>query len=190
MSPTISAKTAVPFVYRLILLTIEPFFAVMGSILVFRDPATYAGSTTRHLVSFTPDTKFLYTALGGSWLFFAFVEAVILRFFDEYVNLENWLQYLDRLKLPGSSFSVRMLIFKLHSLSLWRVLCLGMLLSDIPFMFSMAQGVGGWDHFFNLAEWTVEDWVATASTAPMVLTRIFIVLGIGLRTGGPARKND
>lgn len=101
MSPTVSAKTAVPFLYRTILLTIEPFLAVMGSILVFRDPATYAGSTTRHLVSFTPNTKFLYTALGGSWLYFALVEAVVLRFFDEYVKLEfrNLSQCLRGLEL-------------------------------------------------------------------------------------------
>lgn len=78
-----SAKAAVPFVFRLILLTIEPLFAVMGSILVFTDPATYASSVTRHSVTFSPDTTFLYTSLGGAWLYFAFMEAVILRLTDE-----------------------------------------------------------------------------------------------------------
>lgn len=80
---TASAKVAVPFLYRLILLTIEPLFAVMGSLLVLTDPATYASSVTRHSVTFSPDTTFLYTALAGAWLYFAFVEAVVLRATDE-----------------------------------------------------------------------------------------------------------
>lgn len=68
------------------------------------------------------------------------------------------------------------------SLFLWRVLCVGMLISDTLFFFSMAQGVGGWGHYLDLTEWTTEDWAGFVGTAPMVLTRIFIVLGIGLRT--------
>lgn len=147
---TVSAKAAVPFAYRLILLTIEPFLAVvLGSLLVFLDPATYLGSVTRHAVPFTPDTTFLYTALGGSWLYFAFVEVVVLRLFDD--------------------------------LALWRVLCAGMLLSDVAFCHSTAQAVGGWGAYSVLSAWTVEDWLAFVMTAPMVLTRMLIVAGIGLQ---------
>lgn len=62
--------------------------------------------------------------------------------------------------------------------------------SDIPFVFSMMQAVGGPAHFLALEEWTGEDWVAFATTAPMVLARILIVFGIGLREGGQARKKD
>lgn len=149
MSPTVSAKASVPYICRLILLTIEPLFAVLGSALVLVDPSTYLGSITRHLVSFSPDTAFLYTALGGSWLYFAFVEAVVLRLFDD--------------------------------LALWRVLCLGMLLSDFAFCHSTAQAVGGWVAYVKIADWTAEDWVAFASTAPMVLTRILIVLGVRVK---------
>jgi len=149
MPPKASAKASVPYIYGLILLTIEPLFAVMGSALVLIDPSTYLGSITRHSVAFAPDTTFLYTALGGSWLYFAFVEAVVLRLFDD--------------------------------LALWRVLCLGMLLSDFAFCHSTAQAVGGWVAYAKIGDWTAEDWVAFASTAPMVLTRIFIVLGVGVK---------
>lgn len=86
MAPSTSAKAAVPFILRLILLTIEPLFAVMGSILVFTDPGTYASMSTRHAVTFAPDTAFLYTTMGGGWLYFAYVEAVVLRATDEYVK--------------------------------------------------------------------------------------------------------
>lgn len=82
-----------------------------------------------------------------------------------------------------------------NSLFLWRVLCAGMLTSDTAFFFSMAQGVGGWGHYLALGEWTAEDWAGFVGTAPMVLTRILIVLGIGLRKGvtgpgGQGRKTD
>lgn len=149
MSPKSPAKASVPYIYRLILLTIEPLFAVMGSALVLVDPSTYLGSITRHSVAFAPDTTFLYTALGGSWLYFAFVEAVVLRLFDD--------------------------------LALWRVLCLGMLLSDFAFCHSTAQAVGGWSAYVQIGHWTAEDWVAFATTAPMVLTRVLIVLGAGVK---------
>lgn len=156
-SSSLSAKAALPFTYRLIITTIEPAFAVMGSILVLSDPATYIGSVTRHLVTYTPDTTFLYTGLGGAWLYFAFVEAVVLRLIDD--------------------------------LFLWRVLCFGMLFSDFTFLHSMAQAVGGWGVYSDLAGWTVEDWAGMAATAPMVLTRIFIVLGIGLRFDNKVQKS-
>lgn len=156
MASSPSAKAALPFIYRLIILTIEPVCAVMGSIMVIRDPAKYAGITTRHSLTFTPDTAFLYTGLGGSWLYFAFIEAVVLRLTDD--------------------------------LFLWRVLCFGMLFSDFLFIHSMAQAVGGWQVYSKLAEWTAEDWVCMAATAPMVLSRIFIVLGIGLRHDTKSRQ--
>lgn len=149
MPPTAPAKASVPYTYRLILLTVEPLFAMMGSVLVLVDPSTYLGSITRHSVAFTPDTTFLYTALAGSWLYFAFVEAVVLRLFDD--------------------------------LALWRVLCAGMLLSDFAFCHSTAQAVGGWGIYVNMGDWTAEDCVAFATTAPMVLTRILLVLGVGIK---------
>lgn len=159
MPPKVSARASVPYISRLILLTVEPFFALMGSALVLVDPSTYLGSVTRHSVAFAPDTTFLYTALGGSWLYFAFVEAVVLRLFDD--------------------------------LALWRVLCAGMLLSDFAFCHSTAQGVGGWGNYVKIENWTGEDWVAFASTAPMVLTRILLVLGIGIkRSTAVATKSE
>ncbi|POS71980.1 hypothetical protein DHEL01_v209625 [Diaporthe helianthi] len=159
MPPKASARASIPYIYRLIILTIEPLFAVLGSALVFIDPSIYLGSISRHSVSFSLDTTFIYTALGGSWLYFAFVEAVVLRLFDD--------------------------------LSLWRVLCLGMLLSDFAFCYSTAQAVGGWVVYVKIGGWTAEDWVAFATTAPMVLTRILIVLGLGIqRAPAVAAKSD
>ncbi|KAK1764944.1 hypothetical protein QBC33DRAFT_456243 [Phialemonium atrogriseum] len=145
----VSATASIPFTYRLILTTLEPLFATSGAILAFRTPGQYLSTMTRHSTAFADNTTFLYTELGGAWLYFAFVEAVVLRAFDD--------------------------------LRLWQLLCAGMLLSDAAYCHSAAQAVGGWGSWATLSEWTVEDWVVLVTTAPMVLVRVLIVLGVGVR---------
>jgi hypothetical protein len=148
-TPSTSAAASVPFIYRLVLTTIEPFFAASGALLAFRNPSSYLSTMTRNSASFVPNTTFLYTELGGAWLYFTFVEAVVLRRFDD--------------------------------LRLWKYLCLGMLLSDAAYCYSAAQAVGGWNEWASLGNWTSEDWLVFVTTAPMVLVRILIVLGVGVR---------
>lgn len=150
------ASTSIPFVYRLILTTIEPFFAVSGAVLAFRDPGGYLATMTRASVSFASETRFLYTELGGGWLYFAFTEAVVFRIFDD--------------------------------LRLWRVLCCGMLLSDFAYCHSAAQAVGGWGAWFNLRLWGSEDWLVFFTTAPMVMARMLIVFGIGVKSPAHTKK--
>ncbi|KAL1848936.1 hypothetical protein VTK73DRAFT_9981 [Phialemonium thermophilum] len=161
---TVSAEASVPFVYRLVLTTIEPLFATSGALMAFRSPAAYLSTMTRGATFFLPDTAFVYTELGGAWLLFAFLEAVVLRAFDD--------------------------------LRLWRLLCAGMLLSDAAYCHSAAQAVGGWAQWVVLSRWTAEDWLVFWSTAPMVLVRVLIVLGVGVRvprqdaTRGRERKSE
>ena len=152
----IPASAAVPLLYRLCLTTIEPLFAVNGALLVFRNPGTYLSMMTRDAVSFTEPSTFLYTTAGGSWLYFAFVEAVVMRLFDD--------------------------------LRLWRVLCAGMLLSDVAYCHAIAQAVGGWAVYADVTTWTKDDHAVFWATAPLVLVRILVVLGIGVKTGPSARK--
>jgi hypothetical protein len=146
---SVSAAASIPYIYRLALTTIEPFFAASGALLAFRNPTGYLSSMTRNSASFEPSTAFLYTELGGAWLYFAFVEVVVLRRFDD--------------------------------LRLWRYLCLGMLLSDAAYCHSVAQAVGGWSAWVSLADWTIEDWIVFVTTASMILVRILIVLGVGVK---------
>lgn len=80
---TLSATASLPAIYRHTLTTIEPLFALNGVILAFFTPQTYLSTMTRDAVTMASDTKFLYTELGGAWLHFAFVEAVVLRQFDD-----------------------------------------------------------------------------------------------------------
>lgn len=63
----------------------------------------------------------------------------------------------------------------------WRLLCMGMLLSDLPYMHSCAQAIGGWGVWFQVGGWTVDEWAVTLSTWPFVIARLAIVAGAGMR---------
>ncbi|CZT18858.1 uncharacterized protein RCC_04703 [Ramularia collo-cygni] len=66
-------------------------------------------------------------------------------------------------------------------LRVWKLMCMGILLSDALYSHSLAQALGGWSNWAVLAEWTGQDWLVAATTFPFILTRIAIVLGIGLK---------
>lgn len=63
---------------------------------------------------------------------------------------------------------------------IWRLLCMGMLLSDVAYCHSCAQAVGGWRVWLILADWTMNDWTVAVTTWPFVLARLSIVSGIGV----------
>ncbi|KXH65661.1 hypothetical protein CSAL01_09673 [Colletotrichum salicis] len=155
---TIKGSAAVPGIYRLIIMTLEPVFALLGAVMVLHTPNQYLAGMTRNAFAYEPNTQFIYTQLGGGWLHFAFTEGVVMRVFDD--------------------------------LTLWRVLCAGMLLSDAAFCHGTAQAVGGWEIWLDRSTWTVEDYVAFFTTAPMVLVRILIVLGIGISTPKEAKGKE
>ncbi|EFQ32022.1 hypothetical protein CGRA01v4_08380 [Colletotrichum graminicola] len=144
----VKASAAVPGIYQLIL-TIEPILALLGAVMVFHAPNQYLAGVTRNAMPYAPNMQFLYTQVGGGWLFFAFIEGVVLRLFDD--------------------------------LNLWRVVCAGMLLSDAAYVQSTAQAVGGWEIWLDRSTWTVEDYVVFWTTAPMLVVRCLLVLGIGIR---------
>lgn len=135
-----SATDAFPFVYRIILTTIEPILALLGAITVVINPAKYLGTMTRNTVDHDPPTAFLYTQLCGAWLVFAINEALVLRLVD------------DR--------------------RVWKLMCLGMLASDVCYMHSCAQAVGGWAEWAQLQHWSAEDWAVFITTFPPVMTRV------------------
>lgn len=154
----IKASSAVPLLYQVIITTFEPLLALLGAVMTLHTPHQYLAGVTRNAAPFVESTRFLYTQMAGGWLFFAFVEAVVLRVFDD--------------------------------LDVWRVLSAGMLLSDAAFCHGSAQAVGGWAAWSDRGNWTVEDYVVFWTTAPMVLARVLIVLGVGVRTKRPGTKTE
>ncbi|KAG8413990.1 hypothetical protein J3458_011645 [Metarhizium acridum] len=153
---TASASERVPRSYRLLLTVVEPLFAVNGAIMVFRAPEAYLSTMTRHGGAFAAGSTFLYTSLGGAWLYFAFVEAVVMRACDD--------------------------------VRLWRLLCAGMLVSDVAFCHSAAQAVGGWASWARLSAWTLDDHLVFWSTAPFLVVRVLVVLGVGVKPGTTGPK--
>ncbi|RMZ12469.1 hypothetical protein D0860_02949 [Hortaea werneckii] len=63
----------------------------------------------------------------------------------------------------------------------WKLICIGVLLSDALYCHSMAQAVGGWASWIEIGEWSPQEWVATAMTWPFVLTRLAIVSGLAVK---------
>lgn len=72
----------------------------------------------------------------------------------------------------------------------WKLLCVGMLLSDMAYCHSCAEAVGGWAEYSVVSRWTMEDWVVTITTWPFVLARIAIVLGIGEKSAQKGGKKS
>ncbi|KAK4897379.1 hypothetical protein LTR27_004899 [Elasticomyces elasticus] len=70
----------------------------------------------------------------------------------------------------------------IDDLRVWKLLCIGMLLSDLAYTYSLVQAVGGWAEWVQLSHWTSDDWMATILTLPFVLTRVAILAEVGLKT--------
>lgn len=78
------------------------------------------------------------------------------------------------------AFTEAVVLRLVDDLRVWRLLCVGMLLSDLAYCHSVAQAVGGWIVWINVMEWTVEDWTVTLTTWPFVVARLAIASGVGL----------
>lgn len=87
-----------------------------------------------------------------------------------------------------TAFTEAVVLRLVDDLRVWRLLCAGMLLSDIAYCHSCAQAVGGWNVWLDIAKWTAEDWIVTLTTWPFVLARCAIVLGIGFKSPRDGEK--
>lgn len=78
------------------------------------------------------------------------------------------------------SFAELVILRLVDDLRVWKLICIGILLSDALYSHSLAQALGGWSKWIVLADWTGQDWLVAITTFPFILTRIAIVFGIGL----------
>lgn len=84
MNHPTKASSTIPYLYRFLLLNLEPLFALNGAVLVFLLPGTYVSTMTRGVVASTqPSTSFIYTELAGGWLHLSFTEGIMLRTVDD-----------------------------------------------------------------------------------------------------------
>ncbi|KAF2757771.1 hypothetical protein EJ05DRAFT_476980 [Pseudovirgaria hyperparasitica] len=92
LKPSASAVQTIPFLYRLLIQTIEPIFTIGGSYVGLTQLNFYLHSMTRGAVTLAPNANFIGTQLVGGWMFFAFTEAVVLRAIDD-LNVWQWIIY-------------------------------------------------------------------------------------------------
>ncbi|OAR01510.1 hypothetical protein LLEC1_02608 [Akanthomyces lecanii] len=143
------ASAAVPLVFRLVLTVLEPLAALNGAWMCLRSPGSYLAIMTRGAAPLAASETFMYTTVGGSWMYFAFIQAVVMRLFDD--------------------------------VRLWRYLCAGILISDAAYCHAIAQAVGGWSVWLDVASWTKDDHMVFWATWPLVVVRILVVLGVGIK---------
>lgn len=70
----------------------------------------------------------------------------------------------------------------LDDVRIWRLLCAGMLLSDVLYAHSCAEALGGWSEWVKVGNWRSEDWAVLVGTAPFLVVRILVVLGLGFKS--------
>lgn len=154
----VPATVAVPFAFRFILTILEPLFALNGTWMCLSNPGSYLATMTRDAFPFTNSETFMYTTVGGSWVYFAFIEAIVMRLFDD--------------------------------VRLWRYLCAGILINDAFYCHAIAQAVGGWSVWVDVASWTKDDHVIFWATWPVIIIRVLIVSGLGLKKVPSAKKSN
>lgn len=150
-----------------------------------------AESSTRSALSAIPVLhRFLLTNVEP---IFAFSGAIYLLFqASEYTStlsrgivasLQPNLDFIYTQLLGGwlhFAFTEAVVLRLVDDYRIWRLLCIGMLLSDVAYCHSCAQAVGGWREWLILGHWTKDDWTVAITTWPFVLARLSIVTGIGL----------
>ena len=86
-------------------------------------------------------------------------------------------------ELAGSwfhfAFTEAVILRLVDDVRVWRLLSVGMILSDVWYAHSCAEAVGGWAQWLKIWEWTLEDWFISLGTWPMLAARVVIALKIG-----------
>ncbi|MCJ1442717.1 MAG: hypothetical protein MMC23_003214 [Stictis urceolatum] len=73
-------------------------------------------------------------------------------------------------------------------LGFWRLMCLGMLLSDVPYCWSTVEAAGGWSEFVKVGGWRAYEWMVFLTTMGPVGVRACVAAGIGLKGRAWERK--
>lgn len=68
----------IPFVYRLLLLYLEPVMAINGAAMCMMRPALFL-KTFSPVLPYTASSQIIYDQLAATYLFLALIEAVVLR---------------------------------------------------------------------------------------------------------------
>nr|CDP31408.1 Putative protein of unknown function [Podospora anserina S mat+] len=162
MSPP-KASTTIPLPLRLVLLLLEPLGALNGAYLTLFTPSSYHSAIARpHPPSWSPPFS-----PQNQYLYTQLAGAWLVFAFNESVIL--WLY--DDLKL-------------------WKLMCWGMLISDLVYHVSAVQAVGGWERFLGVGGWNLFDWAVAVSAAGPAVVRVWICLFAGEKGGREKGKGE
>jgi hypothetical protein len=144
------ASTSIPYLPRLLLTSIEPVFALGGVLQLLTNPHFYTATLSRS------ETSSIHPAAQGtSWIYTQLAGGWLL------------VAYLEAVALRLND-----------DVRVWRIVCAGILLSDLCYCWGAAQASGGWAEHVKVTEWTGLEWLAAVTTWPFVLVRLGIVGGL------------
>lgn len=148
--------------YRLFLLWVEPFMAFYGATMAARSPLLYLSvmSPAADRSHYNPVLQVIFDQLAGTYLLFAFNQAIVLRVADR----------------PGG-------------LPVWRAMVAGMLLCDAVHIVGTARALGGWAAMVDPSAWRLYDWVNVVTLYAMSAMRVAFLSGLGVTEDDGSAKS-
>lgn len=148
----------IPFHYRLTLLYLEPLFALNGAYLLLSSPLSFLAA-----VSTSPSASLSSSSSSQQHL------------------LSDVRIITDQLGILHLvfAFNLAVVLRSTRDLRTWRLMCAGMLLSDVLHILAQARELG-WDRCWEPAGWRASDWANLGVLWWMGLTRLGVVAGWGI----------
>ncbi|KAG9255290.1 uncharacterized protein F5Z01DRAFT_46290 [Emericellopsis atlantica] len=174
-------KHPIPLFYRIVLLYIEPLFALNGAFLCLASPSHFLDAVSPH----HPVANASSLALAPS--------AALSHSSSSHGNGDDALR---NVRILTDMLGIMQLVFAFNlavtlrvagtQTKIWRVMCAGMLLSDLLHIAVSvreygAGGVGG--QGVGVGAWRLTDWINFGILIGMGVVRLGAVLGIGIHEG-------
>lgn len=156
-APAPPSPPPIPLIYRILMLYVEPFFAANAAYLLTCKPAKFMDAVSPHHP--LPSSPSEPASTDSVRLLTDMLAAVYLVFA---FNLAVVLRVAGRDR------------------RMWRVMCAGMLLSDLTHIAATVREFGGLVAMADLSAWRSLDWVNICILLGMGTSRACVVLGVGL----------
>lgn len=151
MAPIIKASTSVPFIYRLSITILEPLACMYGAWVSFTNPD--------HLIRY-------YFTRGAV----ANVTPGTETAYSQLGGMWYMFGFYEAILMPA-----------VNDYHIWRIMCAGMIVSDIIWLYAAAQGVGGWSQLATPSHWSLGEGTAILFALWCCTMRILVVLGVGVK---------
>jgi hypothetical protein len=148
----------VPFIYRLILTTVDPLFCILGTYTHLAQPADTFSGYSPHAPAPTPPTIFLLDNLSTIFIMLFVMEVGLLRFTHP------------------------------RDIMAWRVVQAGGVLVDVVMTYGAVRSMMAEGRWGDMGQWRGDDWKNVVGNSVFGLVRLGCALGIGMGGAGDAKK--